>query len=285
MRLQRYLAQAGVASRRRAEDLIAGGRVRVDGRIIREMGTIVAPGARVEVDGKVVEPAEERRYVVLHKPFGVMTTMYDPEGRRTIADHLPKNLGRVVPVGRLDYDTAGVLLLTNDGDLAHVLSHPRYGVEKTYRAVVQGRLDASAMQRLLAGISLDDGKTAPAKIRVVATARARSEIDVTIHEGRNRQVRRMLEAMGCPVLTLVRSRFGPIALGELPMGAVREVTEHELAALRRTAADSVRAAADAEPPPPRPPERKSYPASASLAPERARRRRFAVAPSGARPWR
>jgi len=245
MRLQRYLAQAGVASRRRAEDIIAAGRVRVDGRAVREMGTIVEAGARVEVDGRLVEIADRRRNVVLNKPFGVMTTMADPEGRRTVADHLRPSDGRIVPVGRLDYDTAGVLLLTDDGELAHVLSHPRYGVEKTYRAVVRGRLDGRAMQRLLAGISLDDGKTAPAKIRVVATSRARSEIDVSIHEGRNRQIRRMLEAMGCPVLTLVRLRFGPVSLGDQSVGTLREVTENELAALRRVVAEAVVGADDA----------------------------------------
>jgi 23S rRNA pseudouridine2605 synthase len=162
-----------------------------------------------------------------------MTTMRDPQGRRTVASLIPRGGARVVPVGRLDYDSSGVLLMTNDGDLAHVLTHPRYGVDKTYRAIVRGRLQGDDVAKLIAGIRLEGGRSAPARIRVVRTTPASSEIDVTIHEGRNRQVRRMLEAAGHPVLSLVRLRFGPIALGNLPIGHVRETTERELAALRR----------------------------------------------------
>ncbi|MGH7728273.1 MAG: pseudouridine synthase [Vulcanimicrobiaceae bacterium] len=235
MRLQRYLAQAGIASRRAAEELILAGRVRVDGEPVRVLGTQVAPGARVEFEGRVVVPPMAWRYLLLHKPFGVVTTMRDPAGRPTVAGLIPAGAGRVVPVGRLDYDTAGLLLLTDDGELAHRLSHPRYGVEKSYRAVVRGRLAAEAVAALLAGIPLADGPAHPAKVRVVRCGAQHSELDLTIHEGRNRQVRRMLESAGHPVLSLVRLRFGPLSLGALEAGAHRPATAAEIAALRQAA--------------------------------------------------
>jgi 23S rRNA pseudouridine2605 synthase len=164
-----------------------------------------------------------------------MTTMRDPEGRRTIASLIPTNVGRVVPVGRLDYDTSGVLLLTNDGDLANLLLHPRYGVEKTYRAAVSGRLEAREVSIFLEGVRLEDGEAEPAKVRVVRTSGQHSTVDITIHEGRNRQVRRMFEKMGHDVLALARLRFGPISLGDLPPGHSREATEREVSALRALA--------------------------------------------------
>jgi len=222
VRLQKYLAHAGIASRRKAEDFIAAGHVRVNGKVVRELGSLVEEGDRVELAGKRVTLPIDHRYLVLHKPAKVMT----------VASLVPREGGRVVPVGRLDYDTAGVLLLTNDGDLAHLLTHPRYGVEKTYRAVVQGRLQGDDVKRFLAGIRLDDGKSGAAKVRVVRASSASSELDVTIHEGRNRQVRRMFDAADHPVLSLVRLRFGPIALGDLRVGRWREATEKELADLR-----------------------------------------------------
>ncbi len=237
MRLQRYLAAGGVASRRRSEELIVAGLVRVNGRVARELGTTVAPGDVVEYGGRIIEPAAEASYLVMNKPLGVVTTMHDPEGRRTIADVLRRGnvARRVVPVGRLDYDTSGVLLLTDDGALAHVLMHPRYGVEKMYRATVRGRLSPDAVAALQRGVRLDDGRAEPAQLRVVATRRDRSVIDITIHEGRNRQVRRMFEELGRPVLELTRLRFGPLALGDLPAGAIRAATSRELAALRTIA--------------------------------------------------
>jgi 23S rRNA pseudouridine2605 synthase len=238
MRLQRYLAAGGVASRRRSEELIVAGLVRVNGRVARELGTTVEPGDVVEYGGRVIEPAHEPAYLVMNKPHGVVTTMRDPEGRRTIADVLARGkvTRRVVPVGRLDYDTSGVLLLTDDGALAHVLTHPRYGVEKTYRAIVRGRLTPDQVAMLQAGVKLDDGRAEPAQLRVVATRRAQSVIDRTIHEGRNRQVRRMFEELGRPVVELTRLRFGPISLGDLVPGAIREATARELGALRTIAA-------------------------------------------------
>lgn len=207
---------------------------------MRELGTSVDEDARVEVDGRVVRPATEKTYVVLHKPAGVMTTMRDPEGRRTVAQ-IVRNAGvraRVVPVGRLDYDTSGVLLLTDDGETANVLTHPRFGVEKTYRATVRGRLDGDAVETILRGVRLAEGRAAPAQLRVVATRRDVSLIDVTIHEGRNRQVRRMFEATGHPVVALTRLRFGPIALGDLPVGGVRMLNERERAALGRIVSEA-----------------------------------------------
>jgi 23S rRNA pseudouridine2605 synthase len=238
------LAASGIASRRRSEELIAGGLVRVNGRVVREMGTTVSDGDVVEYGGRIVAPAAERTYLVMNKPLGVVTTMHDPEGRRTVADLLHRSAvtGRVVPVGRLDYDTAGVLLLTDDGELAHVLMHPRFGVEKTYRATVRGRLDPRETAALREGVRIAEGRTEGALLRVIAVRSDSSVIDVTVHEGRNRQVRRMFDAVNHPVVDLVRMRFGPIALGDLGLGAVRATTDRELSALHAIASTSKRPA-------------------------------------------
>ncbi len=206
--------------------------MRVNGRTVKELGTIVQPGDVVDVSGTPIQPQLELRYLVLNKPVGVVTTMRDPQGRRTIADLLPRG-PRLLPVGRLDYDTSGVLLLTNDGELANRLMHPRFGVEKTYRATIAGRLDAAAVRALAGGVALDEGKTGAAKIRMVASRRDHCVIDITIHEGRNRQVRRMFETLGHAVLTLTRLRFGPLALGGLAAGRTRPLTEKERGALER----------------------------------------------------
>lgn len=238
MRLQKYLAHAGVASRRACEELILRGKVRVNGRVVRELGTSVNQGDRVDVSGAPVLLQTEQTYLVLHKPAGVMTTMHDPRGRRTVADLLPKGLPRVVPVGRLDYDTSGVLLLTNDGELANVLAHPRFGVEKTYRAVVTGRLLPEQVRQLQTGVRLEEFKAAGVALRVVAVRRENSVVDLTIHEGKNRQVRRMFEAVGHPVLALARLRFGPVRLGDLAPGQARPVTPRERAALQAVLASA-----------------------------------------------
>jgi 23S rRNA pseudouridine2605 synthase len=234
MRLNKYIAQAGVASRRRADELIAYGKVRVNGKVVRELGTIVGAGDKVDVSGTPIAPIAQTAYLVVHKPSGVMTTMRDPQGRRTVADLVPKGMPRVVPVGRLDYDTAGVLLMTNDGNLANRLLHPRYGVEKTYRATIAGRLSSDDVKALHDGVHLEGGELAAgALVRVVAVRAGSSVVDVSVREGRNRQVRRMFEALGHPVQALVRLRFGPIALGDLPAGHARALTPKELSALLR----------------------------------------------------
>ncbi|HEY6325475.1 MAG TPA: pseudouridine synthase [Candidatus Cybelea sp.] len=229
-RLNKFLARAGVASRRHADELIVGGRVSVNGRVVKELGIVVVDGDRVEVDGKVVELPSEHVYLLLNKPVGVVTTMRDPQGRASVAD-LVAHPG-VFPVGRLDYATGGALLLTDDGDLAHSLLHPRFGVEKTYRVAIAGRLSAEDVHRLVRGVTLSEFRAAAAKVRIVATRRG-SVVDVTIHEGRNRQVRRMFEALGHRVLALTRTHFGPLKLGTLPPGRFRELTSRERAALER----------------------------------------------------
>jgi 23S rRNA pseudouridine2605 synthase len=206
--------------------------VRVNGRIVRTLGTLVNAGDRVEVGGKAVEPPGESTYLLLNKPAGVVTTMRDPQGRRSVADLLPKGR-RIVPVGRLDYATTGALLLTDDGELANRLLHPRFGVEKTYRATISGRLSAADVRRLNEGVSNGEFRAAGAKIRVVAARRDVTVVDLTIHEGQNRQVRRMFEALGHAVLILARTRFGPLRLGGLPAGHFRPLTAKERAALER----------------------------------------------------
>ncbi len=226
MRLNAYLARAGVASRRGADELIKAGRVTVNGSP-GELHTFVASGDAVRLDGREVGK-QRLRYVLLHKPRGTITTARDPEGRPTVVD-LVGGAIRVVPVGRLDRDTTGVLLLTNDGDLAHRLAHPRYRVEKVYVADVEGEPGDHAIRALAEGVELEDGPTAPARVRALGPGR----LELTLHEGRNRQVKRMLEAVGHPVRRLRRSRYAGLAVGRLPRGASRELTRDEVARLRR----------------------------------------------------
>jgi 23S rRNA pseudouridine2605 synthase len=224
VRLNAYLARAGLASRRGADELIKAGRVTVNGEP-GQLNMFVGPSDRVEVDGEPVT-AQQLRYVLLHKPAGTVTTARDPQGRPTVVQ-LVDVLERVVPVGRLDADTTGALLLTNDGPLAHRLAHPRYGVEKVYEVDVEGRPTDAALRALAEGVELEDGVTAPATVRCLAPAR----IELVLHEGRNRQVRRMCEAVGHPVRRLHRSRYADLTLEGLAPGEWRELTPDEVASL------------------------------------------------------
>ncbi|HLB20032.1 MAG TPA: pseudouridine synthase [Gaiellaceae bacterium] len=226
MRLNAYLARAGIASRRGSDELIKAGRVRVND-VPGELNTYVHPGDRVEVDGKQVTP-QSLRYVLLHKPAGTVTTARDPQGRPTVVELVEKIQERVVPVGRLDADTTGALLLTNDGPLAHRLAHPRYGVEKVYEVDVEGQPDDAALEKLAAGVELDDGRTAPAKVRRLGPAK----LELTLHEGRKHQVKRMCEAVGHPVLRLHRSRYAGLTVEGLEPRQSRELEPSEVARLR-----------------------------------------------------
>ncbi len=213
---------------------MSAGRVRVNGRVVTEMGAKVDPRTDVvEVDGRRVGLAERPVHLALNKPRSVMTTMRDPEGRVTVAQYVPVDrFPGLFPVGRLDYDTTGLLLFTTDGELAHRLLHPRHKVPKTYRALCDGHISAEALQALEHGIELDDGMTAPARVTVIERVGPRSVVELTITEGRKRQVRRMLAAVGNPVIELERVSFGPVSLCGLAPGHWRELDEHEVEALR-----------------------------------------------------
>jgi pseudouridine synthase len=234
MRLQRYLAQAGVAARRKAEELITAGRVRVNGSVVTELGTQVGPKDRVEVDGRLVRP-EDRRYLLLNKPVGYVTTLEDPEGRPTIRDLLPLDGPRLFPVGRLDLMTEGALICTNDGDLANALTHPSRRVPKRYLARVRGHLEEEALKALTEGVLLEDGRTAPALVLVHSETTSHTWLDITVYEGRNRLVRRMCEAVGHPVVRLNRTAFAGIEVEPLRRGAYRILDAKEIARLRKLA--------------------------------------------------
>jgi pseudouridine synthase len=241
-RLARFLAHAGVASRRHAEALIAAGRVQVNGVTIREQGSRVDPARDVvRVDGQIIQAGSRHVYILLHKPEGYLSTVSDPQGRPTVLDLLPAELRRlrVYPVGRLDNDTSGLLLLTNDGDFALRLTHPRYALEKHYEAVVQGQPTGASLHALRHGVVIteDNGrryKTAPATLDQIRHEGEHTRLTLTIHEGRKRQVRRMLATVGLPVLALKRTGVGDLTLGNLAPGKWRYLTEQEVTALRGT---------------------------------------------------
>lgn len=233
IRLQKVIADSGLASRRKAETLIAQGRVTVNGAVVRELGTKVDPTKdHVKVDGRHIKPAPPYVYLMLNKPKGFVSTMQDPEGRVTIADLLDGVKVRVFPVGRLDFDSEGLVLLTNHGELAQALLHPRFHVPKTYLVKVKGVLSDEEIRQLERGVKLEDGMTSPAAVKKVRKAEANSWVEITIHEGRKHQVKRMCEAVGHYVLKLVRVRMGPLTLSNLPLGQYRYLTDREANALR-----------------------------------------------------
>lgn len=232
MRLQKYLAACGVASRRRAEEMIAAGLVQVNGVTVREMGVQVTEGDVVAVEGRPVAPETDRRYVLYYKPIGEVTTVSDPEGRPAVLDHFRDFPVRLYPVGRLDFDSEGLLLLTNDGEMTHRLTHPSHEVEKRYIARVSNRVGAAELARLRSGVMLEGRKTASAKVVVLREDPFSTDLLITLHEGRNRQVRRMVEAVGHQVVRLKRVQYGGVSLGSLKRGEWRELSPEEVASLR-----------------------------------------------------
>lgn len=238
VRLQKFLAHAGVASRRASEELIVSGRVQVNGKTVTELGTKVVPGSdSVKVDGKLIRSPERKVYYLLNKPVGYVTTVKDPEGRPTVLS-LVNVKERIYPVGRLDYDSEGLLLLTNDGDVAYALTHPRFKVVKRYLVEVKHVPSPKALKQLAKGVYLPDGKTAPAQVKLVSTGNDRAILDIAIHEGRNRQVRRMFGALGHPVLKLKRFQMGPLDLEGIGPGEYRPLRPNEIAALKQLAAQA-----------------------------------------------
>jgi len=233
LRLQKYLAEAGIASRRAGEELILAGRVRVNGEVVYELGTTVDSSRdRVEVDGQEIRP-EPKIYVLLYKPRGYVTTARDPQGRRKVTDLVAGAGGRVFPVGRLDYDSEGLLLLTNDGELAYRLTHPRFHVPKTYHVVLDRSPGPAALRAIARGVELDDGLTAPAGVRLVRRDGGEALVEMTIHEGRKRQVRRMWAALGFEVQRLKRVRMAGLELGGLEPGRWRHLRTTEVRELRK----------------------------------------------------
>lgn len=232
VRLQKVLAQAGIASRRASEEMIAAGRVTVNGQVVRELGVRVDPAtAVIHVDGMRLQLDDTRVYLALNKPRGVVSTMSDPEGRPCLGDLVGDRTERLFHVGRLDADTEGLLLLTNDGDLAHRLQHPSYGVAKTYLAEIPGPVPRDLGRRLRAGVELEDGPVQVDSFRLVDSKPGRALVELVLHEGRNHVVRRLLATVGHPVLQLVRTQIGPVRLNDLLPGRNRPLTRQELGEL------------------------------------------------------
>ena len=238
MRIQKFLSRAGAASRRKAEAMVLDGRVRVNGTVVTELGTRVDPTLdRVEVDGTPIR-LSEARWIRFHKPAGVLCTAKDTHGRRTIYDLLPREHSSLRYVGRLDLDTEGLLLLTNDGDIANRLQHPRYKIEREYEVSVRGVLSKKDLARLRVGVVLDDGLARPVRIEVAAPVEEYGKLTLVMTEGRKREVRRLMYAVGYPVVTLRRVRFGPVKLGKLPSGKWETLSSHDVLALGKCAADA-----------------------------------------------
>lgn len=234
VRLQKYLADAGVASRRASEKLIAEGRVSVNGDIIREMGVQVDEEYDViSVDGEIVKNSVKKEYIMLNKPVGFITTVSDDKDRPTVMELVSDISARIYPVGRLDYDTEGLLLLTNDGDLTYRITHPKHDIAKTYVAEVTGDVSMDTITQLRRGVVIDGKKTNPAEVEIVGATQYGTKIEITIHEGRNRQVRKMFEALGCIVKRLKRTKEAGLNLGHLPLGKWRKLSESEINMLKK----------------------------------------------------
>jgi len=232
VRLQKLLAQSGVASRRKCEELMLEGHVEVDGEVVTRLGTKVDPRtAVIRVDGRRLPPVSPNVYLVLNKPRGVVSTMSDPEGRRTLSDFVADRPERLFHVGRLDTDTEGLILLTNDGDFAHRMAHPSYEMDKTYVAEVAGEVTKATVREVLDGVTLEDGPVEVSSFRVVSSHGGKSIVELVIHEGRNRIVRRLLDSVGHPVKRLTRTAIGPVRLSGLRGGQMRELTRDELGTL------------------------------------------------------
>lgn len=240
IRLQKYLAQSGVASRRKAEELIKSGKVHVNGEKVITMGLKVSKDDIVEVDGERIHQTRKNIYIMLNKPGGYVTTVKDQFSRKTVIDLVPDLEERVYPVGRLDYETTGLLFLTNDGDFTFKLTHPGYEIKKVYIAKVKGSVNNSIVGIFKRGIRIDDYKTSPAGLRIVSVDDSFSTLEITIHEGRNRQIRKMCEACGHPVVALKRIKIGNIDLGNLPEGQWRYLRKHEITSLMKQEKSAVR---------------------------------------------
>ena len=235
VRLQKLLAQSGVASRRRCEELMLAGLVEVDGEVITRLGTKVDPRtAVIRVEGRRLPPVSPNVYLALNKPTGVVSTMSDPQGRRTLSDLVADRPERLFHVGRLDTDTSGLIILTNDGDFAQRLAHPSYEVDKTYVAEVAGDVSKATIKALRDGVTLEDGPVTVSAARIVQRGSGKTIVELVIHEGRNRIVRRLLDHVGHPVTQLTRTRIGPVALGQLKPGQLRDLTNDELGELLDT---------------------------------------------------
>lgn len=233
MRLQKYMAMCGVASRRKSEEIIQEGRVKVNNRIVTELGTIVDPKTdKISVDGKMIKLESNKIYIMINKPIGYVSSLKDEKGRRTVTDLIEGVNERIYPVGRLDADTTGLLLLTNDGDLAYKLTHPRNNIDKKYIAIVDGIPNKSALDSLRKGVYIDGKKTSPAKVKIAKKYDEDSILDIIIHEGRNRQVKKMCEAVGHPVKKLKRVSIGEIEIGGLNVGYWRFLNDEELEYLK-----------------------------------------------------
>ena len=235
MRLAKYLAEAGIASRRKAEEFIVQGRVKVNGLLVQEKGYIINPDLdRVEFDGRIIT-REEKVYILLNKPAGYISSVFDPQGRPTVMDLLKDITLRVYPVGRLDFDTEGLLLLSNDREFTNLMIHPRYEMTKTYQALVEGKPDKKSLQMLREGIQLDDGLTAPAQVNILEAYKDKTLLEIEIHEGRKRQVKRMCQAIGHPVISLKRNAFGFLKLQGVALGKYRFLTPVEVNKLKQQA--------------------------------------------------